>query len=187
MMSRKQKHPVRALTKDEQKWLKRIARSIREPATHVARAKQLLAVANGHSYTEAAMISGRRSGDAVSRLVERFNREGVQAIEPHSGGGPKPKYGVRERERILAEARRSPDPERDGTATWSLMTLRRALRKAEDGLPAVSTYTIRAVLQEAGWKWPRTRTWCETGVAVRKRKSGEVVKVVDPDAVAKKT
>ena len=186
-MSRKQKHPLRSLTNEERQWLKRIARSTCEPAAHVARAKQILAIAAGHNYTEAAKLSGRRSGDAVSQLVERFNREGIPAIEPRTGGGPKPKYAVRERERILQEARRSPDPEQDGTATWSLMTLRRALRRAEDGLPAVSTYTIRTVLQEAGWGWPRTRTWCETGVSMRKRKGGKVVKVVDPDAAPKKT
>jgi hypothetical protein len=186
-MSRKQKHPLRPLTNDERKWLKRIARSTREPATHVARAKQILAVASGRSYTEAATLCGRRSGDAVAHLVARFNREGVPAVEPRKGGGPKPKYGVGERERIVAEVRRSPDPEQDGTATWSLMMLRRALRKAPDGLPQVSTQTIHAVLLEAGWKWRRTRTWCETGVTLRKRKSGEVVRVVDPDTAAKKT
>ncbi len=118
-MSRRQKNPLRALTDNEHSWLRKIARSKREPSSHVARAKQLLAVADGHSYTEAATISGRKSGDAVAKLVERFNREGLQAVEPRVGGGPKPKYGVRERERILAVARRTPDPEQDGAATWS--------------------------------------------------------------------
>jgi len=184
-MSRRQKRPLRALTDDEHLWLKKIARSKREPSSHVARAKQLLAVAEGHSYVAAAKASGRKSGDAVAQLVERFNREGVQAVEPQKGGGPKPTYGVRERERILVEVRRTPDPEQDGTATWSLMLLRRALRRA--GLPGVSTYTIHAVLQEAGFSWPRTRSWCETGVSKRKRKNGEVVKVVDPDAEPKKS
>jgi transposase len=186
-MSRRQKQPLRALTDDELSWLKKIARSKREPSSHVARAKQLLAVADGHSYTEAAKASGRKSGDAVAQLVARFNREGLQAIESQRGGGPKPRYGLRERERILAEVRRAPIPEQDGTATWSLMLLRRALRNAPDGLPAVSTYTIRAVMQEAGWSWPRTRSWCETGTAKRKRKNGEVVTVVDPDAEPKKS
>jgi transposase len=186
-MSRQQKHPLRALTDDEHSWLRKIARSKREPASHVARAKQLLAAADGHSYTAAAKASGRKSGDAVAQLVERFNREGVQAVEPQRGGGPKPKYGARERQRILAEVRRTPDPEQDGTATWSLMLLRRALRRAADGLPGVSAYTIHAVLQEAGFSWPRTRSWCETGVSKRKRKNGEVVKVVDPDAEPKKS
>lgn len=186
-MSRRQKHPLRALTEDERSWLHKIARSKREPASHVARATQLLAVSDGQSYTAAARASGRKSGDAVAHLVARFNREGLRAVEPNRGGGPKPKYGSRERARILAEARRAPLPEQDGTATWSLTLLRRALRQAPDGLPAVSTYTIRAVLREAGFSWPRTRSWCETGTAKRKRQSGEVVTVVDPDAEAKKS
>ena len=73
----------------------------------------------------------------------------------------------------------------DGTATWSLSTLQRALRRAPDGLPGVSTYTIRDVLHQAGYRFGRTRSWCPTGRARRKRKSG-VVEVIDPDAVAKK-
>lgn len=186
-MSRRQKNPLRALADDERSWLRKVARSKREPASHVARAKQLLAVADGHSYTVAATSSGRKSGDAVAQFVARFNREGLQAVEPQRGGGRKPKYGIRERERILAEIRRPPDPEQDGTAMWSLMLLRRALRSAPDGLPEMSTYTIRGVMQEAGWSWPRTRSWCETGTSQRKRKNGEVVKVVDPDGEPKKS
>jgi len=186
-MSRRQKNPLRPLTEDERAWLQKIARSKREPANHVARANQLLAVAAGHSYTAAALAAGRRSGDAVAQLVARFNREGLPAIEPRGGGGRRPTYGAKERERILQEVRRPPDPEQDGTATWSLMLLRRALRKAPDGLPDVSTYTIHAVLREAGFRWPRTRSWCETGVSKRKRKSGKVVKVVDPQAEPKKS
>lgn len=85
----------------------------------------------------------------MARLVPHFNLQGLKAIEPERSGGPKPKYGVGERERILAEVRRSPDPEHDGGATWSLMLLRRALRKAPDGLAEVSTYTIRAIMQSA--------------------------------------
>ena len=184
-MARRQKNPLRVLTDDERHWLIRIARSTSEPATHVVRAKQILAVADGLSFTQAATSSGRKSGDAVAHLIARFNAEGISAIERRKGGGPKPKYSVAQRERILAEARRSPDPEQDGTANWSLMTLRRALRKAPDGLPKVSTYTIRAVLLDAGFRWPRTRSWCETGRVIRKRKGG-AVKVNDPEAEAKK-
>jgi transposase len=186
-MSRRQKYPLRTLKKDERLWLKRIALSTSEPASHVARAKQLLAVSDRCSYTEAAHVAGRRSGDAVSQLVARFNKEGMKALESRAGGGAKPIYGTSERERILREARRTPDPECDGTASWSLMTLRRALRQATDGLPQVSTYTIRAVLRGSGFGWLHTRTWCETGISQRKRKSGERVTVVDVDAEPKKS
>ena len=185
-MTRRKKDPLRALTEEEQTLLREISRAQSEPASHVARAKALLAVAEGKSYAEAAKGAGRRSGDAVSQLVSRFNQEGIAAVEPRHGGGPQPIYGVTQRERILAEVKRQPDPEQDGTASWSLSTLQRALRQAPDGLPDVSTYTIWEVLQEAGWSWQKNRTWCETGKVKRKRK-GEVVEVSDPDATAKKT
>jgi hypothetical protein len=121
-----------------------ISRSRSEPAEHVTRAKALLEVASGASFSEAA------------------------------------------RARILAEFRRAPDREADGTAVWSLVTLQRALRRAPDGLPAISTHTVLKVLHGAGYTWQRDRTWCPTGTAQRKRETG-VVTVVDLDAAPRKS
>jgi transposase len=185
-MPRPQKEPLRPLAPDERAHLEQLSRSHSEPAARVARAKALLAVAVGHSFTAAAHLAGRRSGDAVAQLVARFNRVGPAALEPSHGGGQPKRYTQPERERILREVRRPPDRDADGTATWSLTTLQRALRRAPDGLPAISTYTIWSVLHEAGIRWGKDRSWCETGTAVRKRKSGTVT-VTDPDAGAKKT
>jgi transposase len=154
----------------------------------VARAKAVLAVADGHSYTDAARAAGRQSGDAVAAWVARFNGEGLGAVVPRHGGGHPRAYTPVERERILAEARRLPDRERDGTAVWSLSTLQRALRR--QGLPQVSTYTIWRVLVDAGLRWQKHRSWCDTGMAQRPRKQGGqtvVVTVTDPDTEAKKT
>src|SRR5215207_2440696 len=119
-MTRRQKDPLRPLTEEERNLLVRISHSHAEPASHVARAKALLTVAEGKSYTEAAKAAGRRSGDAVSHLVSRFNREGLAALEPGHGGGRQPTYDAVARDRILREAARTPTPETDGTATWSL-------------------------------------------------------------------
>ncbi len=115
-----------------------------------------------------------------------FNTDGLAAIVPGHGGGAVVVYAEAARARILAEVRRAPDCETDGTALWSLNTLRRALRAAPDGLPGVSEYTIWCVLRGAGRQWQRDRSWCETGVVVRQRKSGPVV-VTDPDAAPKKS
>jgi len=185
-VTRRQKDPLRPLTPEERAALEELSRAQSEPASHVARAKLVLAVAAGQSYTAAARGAGRRSGDAVAQLVARFNREGLAAIAPRHGGGAAVTYGEAARARILAEVRRTPDRAADGTATWSLSTLRRALRAAPDGLPDVSEYTIWCVLRGAGRRWQRDRSWCETGVVMRKRKSGPVV-VTDPDAAPKKS
>src|SRR5262249_58714675 len=90
-----------------------------------------IAVAAGQSYSQAARLTGRRSGDAVAQLVRRFNREGVQALERRGGGGAKPTYGVGEREQIVAQARRCPQPTQDGTATGSFQVLPPPLRKSD--------------------------------------------------------
>jgi transposase len=185
-MTRKKKEQLRELKEEERTWLERISRSQSEASSHVIRAKQILGVADGHSYTEAAHLSGCKSGDTVSKLVSRFNQEGLEAIHPRYGHHPRLKYGVNDRERILKEARRKPEPAKDGTASWSLKTLCQALRKAPDGLPEVSEDTIRSVLLDAGFSWQQSRTWCETGQVTRKRKRGKVI-VHDPDTTAKKT
>ena len=146
-MSRRAKDPLRVLQDQERQQLESVSRSQAAPATQVARAKVLLAVADGSTYTAAAQQAGRVSGDAVSHLVARFNRAGISAIVPGHGGGAQVHYTVQEREQILREARRTPDREQDGTATWSLSTLQRALR--QESLPGVSTYTIWRVLHGA--------------------------------------
>ena len=185
-MTRRQKDPLRPLTEEELTVLTRISRAQSEPASHVARAKALLAVASGQSYTAAARAAGRRSNDAVSQLVSRFNCEGLAAIEPRHGGGAQTTYGVEERKHILAEFERQPDREKDGTATWSLSILQRALHEATDELPNVSRGTIWHILRDAGWTWQKDRTWCKTGTVTRKRK-GVAVEVTDPEAEGKKT
>jgi transposase len=185
-MSRRKKDPLRELTAEEQQALTQLGRSQTAPAVEVTRAKILLAVARGDDYQQAARFVGRRSGDAVSQLVARFNTEGLGALTPRHGGGQTPLYDPAARERILREAERAPTPEADGTATWSLSALRQALRSAPDGLPRVSTYTLWQVLHEAGYSYQRTRSWCPTGTALRRRKAGAAV-VTDPDADSKKS
>jgi transposase len=117
-------------------------------------------------------------------LVERFNQQGLRALLIAAGRGRKVTYTPAQRERIVQEVRREPDRQEDGTATWSLSTLERALRKA--ALPQVGATTIRQVLHEAGYAFGKTRTWGPTGTAIRKRKAGTVT-VQDPAAAEKKS
>src|SRR3954452_8740006 len=129
-MSRRQKDPLRPLSDAERLSLSRLNRSRSAPAAQVARA--VLAVADGQSYAMAAELVGRATGDAVARWVAAFNRHGLVAVKPRHGGGHPVRYGEAEQRRILAEAGRVPERARDGTATWSLTTLRDALRRADD-------------------------------------------------------
>src|SRR5918997_983916 len=109
-MSRRKKDPLRELTAEEQQALTRLSRSQAAPAVEVTRAKILLAVAGGDDFQRAARVAGRRSGDAVSHLVARFNAEGLAALVPRHGGGQPRLYDHAERERVLREVRREPTP-----------------------------------------------------------------------------
>ena len=185
-MSRRKKNPLRPLTADERDTLTRLSRATAAPAVEVTRARLLLAVAAGADYQQAAQTLGRKSGDAVAILVARFNDLGLAALPLRHGGGRQPTYAAAARDRILREVRRQPTPERDGTATWSLHLLKKALRAAPDGLPTVSTFTIGQTLHAAGYTFQENRTWCHTGTVLRKRKAG-LIPVTDPDTQPKKS
>jgi transposase len=163
--------------------LARLAGASSERVDRVRRATALLAVARGQPFVWAARAAGFRSGTAVANLVGRFNRHGLGALDLAAGRGRRPTYDRAARARIVATAQRAPDRKADGTATWSLSTLQRTLRR--EGLPRVGTSTIRRVLQDAGSSYQKTRTWCPTGTAQRKRKAG-VVAVVDPETEGKR-
>jgi transposase len=182
-MATPQQDPLRPLTGAEQAALARLAGASSERVDRVRRAAALLAVARGKPFVRAARTAGFRSGTAVANLVGRFNRHGLGALDLAAGRGRRPTYDRAARARIVATAQRSPDRKADGTATWSLSTLQRTLRR--EGLPRVGTSTIRRVLQDAGSSYQQTRTWCPTGTAQRKRKAG-VVTVIDPDTEVKR-
>jgi len=185
-MTRRQKDPLRPFEEGERSYLEQVSRARSAPVEEVIRARILLAVADGMGYEQAARSVGRKSGDAVSHLVSRFNQEGIAALEPRHGGGPAIVYGQPEKARILQEARRQPNLEQDGCTQWSLSLLQKALRKAPDGFPGISIWTIFHTLHEAGFSVQADGSWCETGSAERKRKAG-IVTVIDPDTAAKKS
>ncbi len=176
-------HPLRTLSQEEAQALQRMVKASSERVDVVKRAKAILAVQAGQPYTQAAQEAGYKSGDSVSGLVERFNQRGLAALLIAPGRGRKETYTPQQRERIMQEFGRAPDRQDDATATWSLMTLRQALRK--EALPKVGASTIREVLHEAGYRFGKTRTWCPTGQAIRVRKAGTVT-VKDPKAQEKK-
>src|SRR6266571_358010 len=182
-MAQLQKEPLRALSEQEERELQRLGKATSERLDVVRRAKALLAVAAGQAFTKAAHEAGLKSGDGVGKLVKRFNEHGLAALSIAAGAGRKPTYSSEQQARILAEVQRQPDRKEDGTATWSLSMLQQALRQTD--LPEIARETIRQVLHEAGYSYQRTRTWCRTGYALRKRKSGTVT-VYDVETPEKK-
>ena len=183
MMAPPQKETLRQIGADEQVILERLSRASSQRVDRVRRATALLAVARGQSFAEAAQQAGFKSGSAVAELVARFNARGLAALTIASGRGRKPGYDSTTRSRIVATAQRPPDRKVDGTGTWSLSTLERTLRR--EAFPQLGATTIRRVLETAGSSFQKTRTWCPTGTAQRKRKAG-VVTVIDPQTEEKR-
>ena len=73
-MSRHQKDPLRPLTADERIALTHLSRSPSAPAAQVERARALLAIADGASYTAAAHQVRRRHTQTISAWVSRFEQ-----------------------------------------------------------------------------------------------------------------
>jgi transposase len=184
-MPRQAKESLREVREEERAKLEKLVRGRAEAAGIVERARCILAVANGSNFEEGARKGNRKSGYGVAKLVARFNRVGLAALQTKRGAGRKALYTVEQQGEVLAEFQRAPDREVDGTGVWSLTTLQRSVRR-QAGLEQISRDTLATMLHEAGLTWQRNRTWCETGTAVRTRKQGTVI-VVDPDSAAKKT
>ena len=182
-MGKPQQEPLREMTELERRGLQHIVQASSERVDRVRRAHALLTVAAGGSFAAAAREAGLRSGTSVANLVARFNRHGLAALSIATGRGRTPTYDAEARAQIVATAQAAPDRKKDGTATWSLSTLQKRLRK--EGLEEIGTNTIKRVLEDAGSSYQKTRSWCPTGTAQRVRKSG-VVTVVDPDTEQKR-
>jgi transposase len=182
-MGTPQKEPLRPVTEHEQAALEQIVKASSERVDRVRRARALLAVVHGQPFRQAAETAGLRSGSTVTGLVQRFNAQGLAALSIGAGRGRKPTYDATARGQIVAAAQTAPERKKDGTATWSLSTLQKRLRK--DGLEQIGANTVKRVLEDAGSSYQKTRSWCPTGTAQRKRKGG-VVTVVDPQTEEKR-
>jgi transposase len=171
------------LSEQEERELHRIVKASSERRDVARRARALLSVAAKQSFVQAAGVAGFQEARSVGKLVKRFNAHGLAALSIAAGRGGKPIDTSAQQARILAEVQRTPDRKEDQTATWSLALLRKALRATD--LPHIANETIRRVLHESGSSFQRTRTWCRTGYALRKRKSGTVT-VYDLETPEKK-
>lgn len=119
-MSRPQTAPLRPLTAAERTTLEQVARSGAERADRVSRAKALLAVAAGATFTAAARAAGRRSGDGVAQVVAqvvaRCNAVGLAALDRRPGGHPRGSTGRSRRRASCARCAAPPSASASATA-----------------------------------------------------------------------
>ena len=158
-MRSQQKGLVRQLTPHEREEFSRKATSSSERMDVIKKAKAILAVANGCTFTEAGKRAGM-SRAGVSQLIKRFHQRGLEVLMIAPGSGPKPTYTSQDHELILQEGQRCPTWDTDQSTVWSLPLLQKSLQAK--GFPHICPETIRLVLQKHGWKYQDTRTWHQT-------------------------
>ena len=98
-----QHQPLRPLTIAEQATLTRIVKASSERADRMRRARALLAVAQGASFSQAARTAGFYDDRGVAKLVARFQQRGLAALDI-AGGLSRPPNG----RRIAASMARQP-------------------------------------------------------------------------------
>src|SRR5260221_8979876 len=91
-MAQPQQEPLRALSEQEERELKRLAKATSERLDGVHRAKALVAVANGKSFTEAAHEAGLKKRKRVSQSANLFYARRLPALASATAGGPEAAY-----------------------------------------------------------------------------------------------
>ncbi len=140
-------------------------RAAAERADRVARAKALLAVADGATFAAAARAAGRRSGDAVAKLVARFNADGLAALDRP------PRRAARRSSTVPSEADAHPargaPAARPGRGRDRHLVADHAATGAADaprtGCPRSAPSPSSGSCTRPGCSWQENRTWCETG------------------------
>src|SRR5258708_36481896 len=115
-MAQPQQEPLRALSEQEERELKRLAKATSERLDVVHRAKALVAVASGKPFTEAAHEAGVKGGDGGGQLGKRFNARGLAALSIAARARRQPTYTSAPHVRIIAQRRREPGRKAEQTA-----------------------------------------------------------------------
>jgi len=128
------------LTGSQQLELSRIAQSRSLPAGYVFRARLILMLADGASYSTIKRRLGT-TAPTISRWKQRFLAAGVDGLDTSHPGQPISVLTAKLRARILSATRRQP---KDGSTHWSCRRLAAELGVSKDA--------VHRVWKEAGLK-----------------------------------
>jgi transposase len=146
---------VRPLSGQEAQRLKRLSTTAKHRSTRV-RAMILLASATEMSAPEIARLY-LTDASHVRKVIHDFNDRGFAALNPDYRGGRPAKTTPAQRDRIVAVARTRPDHQGVALTRWSIEKL--AAHVAERGIAVLSPSALRALLDQAGLSFQRTRSW----------------------------
>ena len=145
---------VRELAPEEGARLKSISKRAKYQSKR-QRAMILLASSTGMPAPEIARLV-RSDESHVRKVIHAFNEEGFSSLDPDYRGGRPKKLTPAQRDRVVAVARARPDSQGVALTRWSTAKLADVL--AGQGL-ALSATALRALLDDAGLSFQRTRSW----------------------------
>lgn len=157
-----QAEPVE-LSYEQRDELEEISRSQSLPAGFVLRAKIVLLLSEGWSYSRIADKLDTTSR-TVGKWKRRFLEAGLDGLETERPGQKPPKLTARLRARILNATRRKP---RDGSTHWSCRKLAATL--------GVSKTMVHRVWQEAGLKPHRLERYMASNDPDFERKAADII------------
>jgi len=146
---------VRALEPAEARRLKRLATDGKHRSTRI-RAMILLASATEMSASQIARLY-LTDAEHVRKVIHDFNDRGFGALDPDYRGGRPKKVTPEQRDTVVAVARARPDTQGVALTRWSIDKLARHL--AEQQIAQLSPTALRALLEQAGLSFQRTRSW----------------------------
>jgi transposase len=146
---------VRVLEPAEARRLKRLATDGKHRSTRI-RAMILLASATEMPAPQIAALY-LTDAEYVRKVIHDFNERGFGALDPDYRGGRPRKVTPEQRDAVVAVARARPDTQGVALTRWSIDKLARHL--AEQQIALLSPSALRALLDEAGLSFQRTRSW----------------------------
>ena len=146
---------VRELSPAEALRLKRASTGAKHRSKRI-RAMILLASATEMSAPAIARLY-MTDESQVRKVIHAFNEEGFPSLDPDYRGGRPKQTTPAERDRIVAVARTRPDHQGVALTRWSVSKLSAHLKRV--AIAALSETALRALLNEAGLSFQRTRSW----------------------------
>lgn len=149
---------LRPLTQEEEREVRRLARSQTAPIRQAQRARIVAAMLKEPALS--ATEAGRRAGlsNAVSgKWVRRFNAEGLAGLEDRPRSGRPRTHSEAVRSKLIALALQKPQSLGSPFALWTLERLQCAFREREG--VHLSDSTIWTWMDEEGLRWKRQESW----------------------------
>ena len=147
---------VRELTPEERSRLEKLVHSRTAPAQTVERAR-ILWQANQGDAAPSIAAELRLDGDTVRRRINRFNAEGLGALEDYPRRGRPATYTPEQVAAVIAAALTKPETLGLPFACWTLDRL--AVDLAENKGIAMKRSRLDEILIREGLRWRRQETW----------------------------